>query len=121
MNQGLVGGMPLLPDSIFLVASVTKPVVTTAVMMLVERGKLGLDDFVQQHIPEFVDGSAAAAADVAGSLWLKPRVTVRHLLTHTSGLPDACAENHELRRTMQPLPAFTDAMCRSALLFEPGT
>eukprot|EP01050_Picozoa_sp_SAG11_P014344 SAG11_NODE_1757_length_4306_cov_6.485619_1_plen_334_part_00 len=124
MNQGLAASMPLAEDSIFLVASVTKPVVTTAVLMLVERGQLGLDDFVQQHIPEFVESNKSASANVAGaslSEWLKPRVTLRHLLTHTSGLPDACEQNHELRRTMQPLSAFTAAMCNSPLLFEPGT
>jgi CubicO group peptidase (beta-lactamase class C family) len=63
------------PDSIFGVASVSKPVTATAVMILVERGQIGINQPVQRYIPEFKgDGYE--------------RVTVRHLLTHTSGLPD---------------------------------
>ena len=62
-------------DTIFGVASVSKSVTATAVMILVERGQLGLDQQVQAYLPEFKgDGFE--------------RVTIRHLLTHTSGLPD---------------------------------
>ncbi len=68
---------PMTEDTIFDAASLTKVVACTpAVMLLVERGHLGLDDTVHSHLPEFRgDGKEA--------------VTVRHLLTHTSGLrPD---------------------------------
>ena len=65
---------PVLLDSIFGVASVSKPVTATVVMILVERGQLGINQPVQKYIPEFQgDGFE--------------KVTVRHLLTHTSGLP----------------------------------
>lgn len=58
----------------FLIGSVSKPVTATAVMRLVEAGRVGLDDLVRQHLPWF---QLAGGAD---------GVTVRHLLTHTSGL-----------------------------------
>ncbi len=67
---------PMTRDTIFDVASVTKVLATTpAVMILVERGKIRLDEPVHSYIPEFTgDG--------------KERITVRQLLTHTSGLPE---------------------------------
>lgn len=93
-DQGLVGGMPLVPDSIFLVASVTKPVVATAVLQLVQRGELDLDATVSSLIPAFSSSTAGSDDPLAAA---RATVTVRHLLTHTSGLPDAVPENHALR------------------------
>ncbi|MEY4266002.1 MAG: Penicillin-binding protein 4*, partial [Pseudomonadota bacterium] len=63
------------PDAVYLLASITKPVNAVAVMMLVERGLVSLDDPVARYLPEFAGPDRAA-------------VRVRHLLTHTSGLPD---------------------------------
>jgi CubicO group peptidase (beta-lactamase class C family) len=117
-DQGLVGGMSLVPDSIFLVASVTKPVVATAVLQLVQRGQLDLDATVSSLIPAF--GTSAAGSDdrlVAE----RATVTVRHLLTHTSGLPDAVPENHALREREAPLRDFSAIMIHAPLLFTPGT
>jgi serine-type D-Ala-D-Ala carboxypeptidase len=65
---------PVLRDSLFGVASVSKPVTATAVMKLVETGKIGIHQPVTKYLPEF-----------KGKGWEK--ITVRHLLTHTSGLP----------------------------------
>ncbi len=92
----------------FLVASVTKPVTVTAVMMLVERGLLTLEDKVAAIVPRF------AARD-------KADIEVRHLMTHTSGLPDMLADNDKLRAAHKPFSAFVDAVCREPLLFPPGT
>jgi CubicO group peptidase (beta-lactamase class C family) len=64
----------VLRDSLFGVASVSKPVTATAVMMLVERGKIGLHRPIQQYLPEFKGEGCE-------------KIQVRHLLTHTSGLP----------------------------------
>src|SRR5438045_4883016 len=68
-------GEPMTEDTIFDAASLTKVIACTpAVMLLIERGKIKLDDRAQTYIPEFKgDGKEA--------------ITVRHLLTHTSGLP----------------------------------
>ncbi|MCC6454600.1 MAG: beta-lactamase family protein [Caldilineaceae bacterium] len=96
------------PDSIFLVASVTKPVVAAALMLLVERGKLMISDRVVDHLPEF--GSHG-----------KEAVRVHHLLTHTSGLPDMLPENTELRRQHAPLSEFVRRIYDLELDFAPGT
>jgi CubicO group peptidase (beta-lactamase class C family) len=96
------------PDTIFLVASITKPVTATAAMLLVERGKLSLDEPVSSIVPEF--GAKG-----------KEGVLVRHLLTHTSGLPDQLHENQQLRARHAPLEEFVRRICEVELLFPPGT
>jgi CubicO group peptidase (beta-lactamase class C family) len=96
------------PETVYLVASVTKPVVGTAAVLLVERGRLALDQPVAEVVPEFAEGG-------------KEQVTVRHLLTHTSGLPDMLPENQELREQHQPLSEFIRRVCRLTLLFPAGT
>ncbi len=69
---------PMQVDAIAWIASMTKPVTGTAVMMMQEEGKLSVDDLVSKHLPEF---SALKTKDG------KPaNLTIRHLLTHTSGL-----------------------------------
>jgi CubicO group peptidase (beta-lactamase class C family) len=96
------------PDSIFLLASITKPVTACALMLLVERGQVSLNDPVSLYIPEF-EGS------------LRKEVLVRHLLSHTSGMPDMLPENTELRRANVPLSAFVQAACQTPLLYPPNT
>lgn len=99
---------PLREDAVFLIASITKPIVATAALALVERGQLALGDRVSEIIPEF-----------AGSG--RYPVTVRHLMTHTSGLPDMLENNVELREANAPLSAFVEGVCRVTPEFEPGT
>ncbi len=101
-------GPPVEPDTVFLIASITKPIVAAAVMLLVERGEVCLDDPVAEFVPEF--GQAG-----------KEAVQVRHLLTHTSGLPDMLPENLALRAGHAPLDVFIQQICKVKLLFEPGT
>jgi CubicO group peptidase (beta-lactamase class C family) len=95
-------------DAVFLLASITKPMTAAAVMILADRGALSLDGPVARHIPEFGGGE-------------RPRVLIRHLLTHTSGLPDMLPENEELRRRHAPLRDFVAGACQTPLLFSPGT
>ena len=95
------------PDSVFLLASITKPMTAIGVMILVDRGQLTLSDPVRKHIPEFTGGE-------------RDLVTIRHLLTHTSGLPDQLEENVQLRKRHAPLKDFVAATCRTPLLFKPG-
>jgi CubicO group peptidase (beta-lactamase class C family) len=97
------------PDALFLMASITKPIVYLSAMMLVEQGKLNLNDRVTRYVPEFKAHS-------------KEAVLVRHLFTHTSGLPDMLPNNEALRREHAPLQRFLDAASTDTeLLFPPGT
>jgi CubicO group peptidase (beta-lactamase class C family) len=80
----------------------------SAVMLLVDRGKLSVDDPVHKYIPEFQGGE-------------KDRVLVRHLLSHASGLPDMLPENDALRKRHAPLKDFVAGTCATPLLFTPGT
>jgi CubicO group peptidase (beta-lactamase class C family) len=70
--------VPTKPESIFQTGSVGKQFTATAIMMLVEEGKVGLDDKINKYLP----GSPASWKDI----------TVRHILTHTSGIPDYTEE-----------------------------
>ncbi len=101
-------GRSTQPDTIFLTASVTKPMTVTAVMILVEWGYLLLDDPVHTIIPEFGNRG-------------KEAVTVRHLMTHTSGLPDMLPNNIALRQAHAPLSEFYRQMFDLELDFAPGT
>jgi CubicO group peptidase (beta-lactamase class C family) len=72
-------GRPVTPTSLFQVNSVAKSFTATAVMQLVEAGKVGLDAPVQRYLPSFRVADPTASA----------QITVRHLLTHTSGIPSS--------------------------------
>jgi CubicO group peptidase (beta-lactamase class C family) len=99
---------PIRPETVFLLASVTKPVTASAAMLLVERGKLLLCDRVADHLPEFASHG-------------KEVVRIHHLLTHTSGLPDMLPEDRPLRRRHAPLSEFVQRICELELAFPPGT
>jgi len=92
----------------FLLASITKPMTATAVMILQDRNALALANPVRKFIPEFTGGG-------------RDSITVKHLLTHTSGLPDMLPENDALRRAHAPLAEFVAGACKAPLLFKPGT
>lgn len=99
---------PVTPDTPFLVASLTKPVVCVGAMLLLQEGQLALDDKVAEFLPDF--GKAG-----------KKAVTVRHIMTHTSGLPDQLQENVTLRQQHAGLEQFAAAVYRLSPLFPPGT
>jgi CubicO group peptidase (beta-lactamase class C family) len=82
-------GAAMTLDTRFRIASMTKPVTATAVMMLYEEAKLQLDDPVSRYLPEFSDLRVFAGLDEAGNPKTEPvkrPLTIRHLLTHTGGL-----------------------------------
>lgn len=95
-------------DTIFLIASLTKPVVCAGALLLLQEGAFALDQSLHSFIPEFRGHG-------------KEEVLIRHLFTHTSGLHDQLPESPELRRRQAPLKDFVQAVCRSELLFPPGT
>ncbi len=81
---------PMRVDDIFRIASQTKAITSLAVMMLWEEGKFGLDDPIGRYIPAFREQKVIASVNYSDSSFLsKPtrrRITIRQLLTHTSGL-----------------------------------
>ncbi|MHB8337418.1 MAG: serine hydrolase domain-containing protein [Ignavibacteriaceae bacterium] len=81
---------PLKKDDIFRIASQTKAITSVAVMMLYEKGKFSLDDPISDYLPEFKDVKVLDKFNEADSTFttVKPEspVTIRELLTHTSGL-----------------------------------
>ena len=83
-------GEPMDKDGLFRICSMTKATTTTAAMILWERGQLGLDDPVSLYLPEFADIGVldSLLEDSTGihSASVRP-VTIRHLMTHTSGIP----------------------------------
>jgi CubicO group peptidase (beta-lactamase class C family) len=82
---------PMTQDTIFRIASMTKPITAVGIMMLVDEGKLSVEDPVEKHLPEFRGQMLVANRDkAAGTETLKKptrSITVHDLLTHTSGLP----------------------------------
>ncbi len=101
-------GAAASPEAMFLLASITKTVTAAAVLTLVDRGKLRLEDSVAKFIPEFSAGPRSS-------------ITIAQLLTHVSGLPDQLPENQELRKRHAGLAEFVQAAVRTPLLFDPGT
>jgi CubicO group peptidase (beta-lactamase class C family) len=83
-------GRPLATDSMFRIASMTKPITSFALMQLIEQGRLGLDDPAAKYLPELAELKVFESFDAStGAYKLRPAsrpALVRHFLTHTSGL-----------------------------------
>jgi CubicO group peptidase (beta-lactamase class C family) len=86
---------PMETDSVFWIASMTKPITATAVMMMQEEGKLSVDDPVSKYLPEFRNLKDAEGNDVS--------ITIKQCLMHTSGLSDLTAEEEKGLLTLQDL------------------
>jgi CubicO group peptidase (beta-lactamase class C family) len=95
-------------DAMFLLGSISKPINVTAVMTLFDQGKFQLDDRVKKFLPAFTGEG-------------RDKATIRHLLTHVSGLPDQLAHNNELRKKHAPLTEFAAQTIRTRLDFAPAT
>lgn len=114
-------GRPLAADALFRIASMTKPVTSVALMQLVEQGRLGLDDAAEKYLPELVGLKVFEKFDPAtGAYQLRPAAkppTVRHFLTHTSGL--AYPFTSTIWRDFKPKAGETYPF-GGPLLFDPG-
>lgn len=114
-------GRPLAPDSIFRIASMTKPITSVALMQLVEQGRIALDDPAADYLPELAGLKVFETFDRAtGAYTLRAAsrpATVRHFLTHTSGL--AYPFTSEVWRDYKPLAGETYPY-GGPLLFDPG-
>ncbi len=115
-----LGKRPMTKDTIFNMASMTKPVTSVAIMMLVDEGKLKLDDDVAKYLPTYKDPLVISTFNEADASYetrpAKRPITIRHLLTHTSGIgygfssPTLTKIMQKTRKTELDLP----------LLFDPG-
>ncbi len=92
-------GRPLAPDALFRIASMTKPVTSVALMQLVEQGKISLDDPGEKYLPELAGLKVIESFDAkTGDYTLRAPArppTVKHFLTHTSGL-SLCVHQRDL-------------------------
>jgi CubicO group peptidase (beta-lactamase class C family) len=93
-------GNKVTPDTRFQLASSTKPLTGTALMRLVQAGKIGLDDPISKYLPN------------APEAWRK--ITIRHLATHSSGIPEGPAPSY------QSVDAVVDAVAKLPLEHVPG-
>jgi CubicO group peptidase (beta-lactamase class C family) len=121
-RQDVARGVPMANDSIFNIASMTKPVTSVAVMMLVQEGDIDLDDPVSDYLPAFEDEKVIENFNPADkSYTTRPAttpITIRHLLTHTSGLGYGFS-NHTLAALVGGEPGAS--VTRFPLLHDPGT
>ena len=126
------GKIPLKPDTIFRIYSMTKPIIGVAMMMLYDEGKFQLDDPVSHYMPAFARMKVYTEQGLAEQ---HNRITIRHLLTHTSGLADAYMPDPVSTQYKQAgldaewstmtsgitLEQYVDKMTQIPLLFQPGT
>ncbi len=113
---------PMRTDAVFWIASQSKPITASALMLLVDEGKLSVDDPVEKYLPEFQGQMVVAERDADHVLLRKPAhpITIRNVLTHTSGLPFKSAlEEPTLDRF--PLSARVRSYAMTPLEFEPDS
>ena len=123
---------PMKPDSIFRIYSMSKPITSVAVMMLVEEGKIALDDQVAKYLPE-LKGVEVFVEVKEGQLITQPtkrEMTVRDLLRHTSGLTygffsdtevDKRYRNANILNPLGTLAGMPKKLGKLPLLYQPGT
>ncbi|HXE52901.1 MAG TPA: serine hydrolase domain-containing protein [Tepidisphaeraceae bacterium] len=102
---------PMRSDALFWIASMTKPVTATAILILQDEGKLSINDPVSKYIPEL--------AELKDSDGKPARITLKHLLTHTSGMVDEAPG--DVLRSAKTLADLIPVYARSPLQFEPGS
>ena len=133
---------PMTPANIFRIASMTKPIVGVAIMMMVEEGKLHLNDPVSRYIPEFRGmkvgvaqpqpgvggGGGRGSVEQAPQFYTVPaqrEITIKDLLTHVSGLGSGPMGNSGIekvaRKDGEKLSDYIPRLGTTALEFQPGS
>ncbi|MCX7363230.1 MAG: serine hydrolase [Alphaproteobacteria bacterium] len=128
--------VPMTNDTIFRIASMTKPIVTVGAMMLAEEGKLSLADPVSKYIPAFAETKVSVQkklADGTVEMSLEPQarpMTIQDLMRHTSGLTYGANGSNPVKQSYLDMkvatPDQTNAdmvakLAKLALLYQPGT
>ncbi|MEU2553821.1 serine hydrolase domain-containing protein [Streptomyces sp. NPDC013313] len=134
-HRDRAAGLPVAADTLWRIYSMTKPVTAVAVLLLVEEGRLSLDDPLDKHLPAFAGPrvyEGGSGADVRTRPARGP-VLIRHLLTHTAGLTfgfyhehpvDALYRESGVEYSVPPgkdLAETVEVYARMPLQFEPGT
>ena len=133
--RDLERGLPIEEDTIFRIYSMTKPIVSVALLMLLEEGRFRLDTPASEFIPKFADLEVFAGVDgQTGEMQTEERkkpVTIHQLLTHTSGLTyEMHAEQHPVaklykqssaERAPLSLEGMVDHLLNFPLAYQPGT
>ncbi|MGD0896967.1 MAG: serine hydrolase domain-containing protein [Thermoguttaceae bacterium] len=117
----IAAGKPMRTDSLFWIASMSKPMTATALMMLVDEGKVRVDDPVEKYLPEF-QGQMVVAERDNQRVVLKPPahpITVKNILSHTSGLPYMTRLEHKIDTF--PLDEAAVIYALTPLKFEPDS
>ncbi len=130
-HRDLVRSSPMRKDTIFRIYSMTKPVTSVAVLQLVEKGRIGLDDPISHHLPEFakMQRFVGGTADAPHTEPAQRPITVRQLLTHTAGFATGGAGYEEATRLLEradlhgspDLKTFVSRLSQVPLATEPGT
>ncbi len=120
-RQDVAQNIPMSKDTVFRIASMTKPITSVAVMMLYEQGKLRLDDAAGNYLPSLKGREVIATFNEKDATYTtrpaKQEMTIRHLLTHTSGFgydstsPTILSIEQKTGKDERDMP----------LLFDPGT
>jgi CubicO group peptidase (beta-lactamase class C family) len=137
--------LPAGPDSLWRVYSMTKPITAAAAMILIEEGKIGLDDPVSKYIPAFANMTVLTDPDTSlDTVPATSPITIRELMTHTSGLGyninakgpilklyeargilpaevNAAMETDMRKVRPATLAAFADRVASVPLIYQPGT
>lgn len=115
-------GIPLERDAIFRIASQTKAITSTAVMMLWEEGLFQLDDPISKYIPEFKDPQLLKTFRYADTSYTTEpagkEITIRHLLTHTSGLGYGVIDGDERMKMIYQKEGVTDLFTTEDITIE---
>jgi CubicO group peptidase (beta-lactamase class C family) len=124
-------GTPMPSDAIFRIYSMTKPIVSVAVMMLMEQGKLLLSDPVSKFLPEFAKQQVASLVDGAVvTRSVRQGATIQDLMRHTAGLTYEFMGSSAVQRQYaqvrigsrdRSLAEFSDELAKLPLIFEPGS
>lgn len=133
-DRDVAAKAPMAIDDMFWIASTSKPMTATAFMMLVDEGKINLNDPVEKYLPEFkgqmvnlTHTTAAPGASEAASLQNAPQlvpanhpILVREILSHTSGLPFRSSVQPGVLDGL-PLKDAVRSFASEPLTFQPGT
>lgn len=112
---------PVTDDTLFALASVSKPMTVAAIMHVVHQHEMSLDTPLSTILPEFSSVDDPFDEDVLPQLEaLRDRVTLRHVLSHTSGLPENVGIKRLRMSDMPDLDTIVDAMCNLPLQSAPG-